>query len=158
MKKRLYLETTIPSYLTAISSRDLIIAAHQQITLDWWKSRKDDFEIYISQFVIDEAEKGDIKAAKKRLQILSKFNLLEITEDVTYLASIILDSGVIPSKAATDAAHISVAAVHNIHFLLTWNCTHIANAEISHDIKLICEKHDFTCPIICTPEELMGEK
>jgi hypothetical protein len=51
MKPRLYLETTIPSYLTSRPSRDLIIAGHQQITQDWWQSRRADFQLYVSQLV-----------------------------------------------------------------------------------------------------------
>ena len=157
MKAKLYLETTIPSYLTARPSRDLIVAAHQQITHEWWEKRKHNFEIFISQFVIDEAGQGNEEALQRRLEILSEFDLLDITDDVTDLASAILDFGVIPEKAATDAAHIAVATIHNLQFLLTWNCAHLANAEISNEIKSVCKSKGYECPIICTPEELMGE-
>ncbi len=115
MKPRLYLETTIPSYLTSRPSKDLIVSAHQQITREWWRIRRDAFEIYTSQFVTDEAGAGDKKAA----------------------------------------AHIAIAAVHGIEYLLTWNCTHIANAMISKKVQKICEQNGFLCPVICTPEELM---
>lgn len=157
MKSKLYLETTVPSYLTARPSRDLIVAAHQQITHEWWEMRRHNFEIFISQFVIDEARQGDEEASQRRLEILSDFDLLDITDDVTDLASAILNADVIPQKAATDAAHIAIATVHNIQFLLTWNCAHIANAEISIEIKSVCKSKGYECPIICTPEELMGE-
>ncbi len=157
MKAKLYLETTIPSYQTARPSRDLIVAAHQQITHEWWEKRRHNFEIFISQFVIDETGQGDEEASQRRLEILSEFDLLDITDDVTDLASAILDAGVIPQKAATDAAHIAIATVHNIQFLLTWNCAHLANAEISIGIKSVCKSRGYECPIICTPEELMGE-
>lgn len=158
MKAKLYLETTIPSYLTARPSRDLIVAAHQQIAHEWWEKRRHNFEMFISQFVIDEAGQGNEEAAKRRLKLLSEFELLDITEEVTHLASAILKSGAIPQKAATDAAHIAIATIHNMQFLLTWNCTHIANAEISTNIKAVCESQGFECPVICTPEELMGEE
>lgn len=115
MKATLYLETTIPSYLTALPSRDLIVAAHQQITHEWWGKRRHNFEMFISQFVIDETEQGDEEASKRRLEILSEFDLLDITDEVTDLASAILDAGVIPHEAATDAAHIAIATVHNMH-------------------------------------------
>ena len=157
MKSRIYLETTIPSYLTARPSRDLIVAAHQQITHDWWEKRRPDFDIFISQFVIDEAEQGDNEASQRRLDILSDIDLLDITDDVIDLASALLDSKVIPQKAATDAAHIAIATVHNMHFLLTWNCAHMANAEFYTKIKSVCESKGYECPIICTPEELMGD-
>jgi len=94
MKSKLYLETTVPSYLTARPSRDLIVAAHQQITLEWWEIRRHNFEIFISQFVIDEARQGDEEASQRRLEILSDFDLLDITDDVTDLASAILDADV----------------------------------------------------------------
>ncbi len=155
MKPRLYLETTIPSYLTSRPSKDLIVSAHQQITREWWRIRRDSFEIYTSQFVTDEAGEGDKKAAEKRLELLLPFSLLNVTESVLQLASAFLDKGIIPVKAARDAAHIAIAAVHGIEYLLTWNCTHIANAMISKKVQKICEQNGFLCPVICTPEELM---
>jgi hypothetical protein len=157
MKPRLYLETTVPSYLTSRPSRDLIIAAHQQITRDWWEKRRGDFEIYISQFVLDEAGAGDPSAARERLKALRSLSLLDITPEVAVLTSGILASGRIPRKAATDAAHIAIAAVHGMDFLVTWNCVHIANAVIVKVLVSICREHGCECPVICTPEALLGE-
>jgi hypothetical protein len=117
MVQRVYLETTIPSYLTAWPSRDLIIAGHQQITKEWWRTRRSEFELCISQFVIDEASAGDTEAAKERMAILRPLPLLDISEAVLNLASAILQSGVMPAKAARDAAHIAISAVHAIDFL-----------------------------------------
>jgi predicted nucleic acid-binding protein len=156
-KPRLYLETTIPSYLTSRPSRDLIVAGHQQITRDWWEKRKDDFQIYISQLVVDEASAGDAVAARERLKVIQVLPLLDITSEVAELASRILASGMIPRKAATDAAHIAIAAVHEMDFLVTWNCVHIANAAIVKALSVICREHAHECPVICTPEELLGE-
>lgn len=157
MKPRLYLETTIPSYLTSRPSRDLIIAGHQQITRDWWDKRRHDFQLYISQLVIDEASAGDPVAARERLKIVQPLSLLDITPGVAELASSILASGKIPHKAATDAAHIAIAAVHGMDFLVTWNCVHIANAVIAKALVSLCREHGYECPVICTPEELFGE-
>ena len=157
MKSRLYVETTIPSYLTSRPSRDLIIAGHQQITREWWENRRDTFQLFISQLVVDEAGAGDPVAARKRLKVLQGLSLLDITPEVAELASSILASGKIPRKAATDAAHIAIAAVHGMDFLVTWNCVHIANAANAKALAFICRKHAFECPVICTPEELMGE-
>jgi len=155
-KPRLYLETTIPSYLVARPSRDLITAAHQQITHEWWEQRKTAFEVFISQFVIDEAALGDPDLAKQRLLLISNFDQIEITEAVTSLAEVIVEKGAVPMKAAPDAAHIAIAAVHGMDYLLTWNCTHIANAEVSRAVCRLCESKGFSAPVICTPEELMG--
>ena len=157
MKTRLYMETTVPSYLTARLSRDLIVAGNQQLTWEWWETRRNRFGICISQFVLDEAGAGDPEVAQKRLDLLQPFPLLDISADVTTLASGILQSGLIPVRAATDAAHIAVAAVHQVQFLMTWNCAHIANAELSESLRSICSDYGFACPVICTPAELMGD-
>jgi predicted nucleic acid-binding protein len=157
MKRRLYLETAIPSYLTARASRDLIVAGHQEITREWWEKRAGTFRLYISQLVIDEASAGDPVAARQRLRALQALPLLDITPEAAELASSILAAGKIPHKAATDAAHIAIAAVHGMDFLMTWNCVHIANGAIARALGLICRQHGYECPVICTPEELMGE-
>lgn len=157
MKPKVYIETTIPSYLAGRPSRDLVVAAHQELTHEWWQTRKSDFDIFISQFVIDEASLSDPNLSCKRLEIIEDLAQLEITQDVEFLATEIVLSGAIPEKAATDAAHIAATSVHSMDYLLTWNCTHIANAEIYKKVQRVCEAKGFACPIICTPEELMGE-
>jgi hypothetical protein len=155
MRRRLYLESTIPSYLAAVPSRDLLVAAHQQVTTEWWRTRRTGFEIYVSQFVLDEIAKGDPDVARRRLHAVKGMPLLDITEEVLDLAAALVTSKITPRKAVTDAAHIALAAVHGMDFLLTWNCAHIANAAISRDIETICRGRGFQCPVICTPEELL---
>lgn len=157
MPPKLYLETTIPSYQTALPSRDVVMAARQQITSEWWDKRLTDFDIYISQLVIDEASMGDANAAARRLEAIEPFPLLEITQAVEELAEKILATNLIPPKAARDAVHIALSAVHDVHFLLTWNFKHIANAEISDRILKVCTDGGYPAPVICTPEELLGE-
>lgn len=156
-KEKIYIETSVISYLTSFPSRDLIIAAHQQITKDWWENRKNYFDIFISQFVIDEVSRGHKEAAQRRLEIISELPELVINKQVEKLSEEIVRSGAIPIKSAIDAAHIAIASVHNIHYLLTWNCKHIANAEIMKKVLFVCNNYGFYQPIICTPEELMGE-
>jgi hypothetical protein len=156
MKPKVYIETTIPSYLVGRPSRDLIVAAHQELTHEWWQTRQDNFDIFISQFVIDEASLGDPVLSRQRLKIIRNLAQLNITQDVEILATEIVLSGAVPEKASTDAAHIASASVHAMDYLLTWNCTHIANAEIYKKVQTVCKAKGFTCPIICTPEELMG--
>jgi len=116
MKSSLYLETTIPGYLTSRPSRDLIVAGHQQVTREWWETRRDTFQLYISQLVIDEVSAGDPAAAGERLKMLKDLPLLDITPEVTALASRIPSSGKIPRKAAADAAHISISACMELIF------------------------------------------
>lgn len=156
MKPSVYLETTIPSYYTARASRDVVIAGHQATTRDWWDTRLSRFRTFISQIVIDEAAGGNSQAAKDRLAALKPFPLLDIREDASDLACASIESGPLPSKAARDALHIAIAAAHGIDFLVTWNCTHIANAEMAAKIAAVCREYGLECPVICTPEELMG--
>jgi predicted nucleic acid-binding protein len=158
MKESVYVETTIVSYLTAWLSRDLIRAAHQQITQEWWQSRRQDFEIFISEFVINEASLGDKVAAEKRIEALEGIPLLDVNLEVEQLAKNLISNKALPQKSVTDALHISVAAVHEINYLLSWNCKHIANAEMQKIIGKICIENGYNCPIICTPEELLGGK
>ena len=157
MPPKIYIETTIPSYLTSRPSRDLLIAGHQQVTHQWWEDRRRDFELFVSQLVEDECRAGDSNMAKKRLNAIRGIPLLEISNDVDSLADQLITIGPIPKKAETDAAHIAVAAIHRVDYLLTWNCKHIANAEMQKSIREIYRKAGFEPPIICTPEELLGE-
>ena len=156
MKPRLYLETTIPSYLVAKPSQAVVVAGQQIITHWWWDQRSSDFEIYISQVVLDEISAGDHEMARRRTELVRPFTELKLTEEVATLAKSLLRGGPLPQNAGRDAAHIAVAAVHGMHFLLTWNCRHIANAEILPIVETICERHGYRCPIVCTPSELMG--
>ncbi len=156
MKPKVYLETTIISYLTAKPSRDLIIAAHQELTHEWWEKRRKYFDLFVSQLVIQEASAGDKDAAKKRLSVLASIPLLELNENVTSLAGDLIKEKALPKKAVEDALHIAIAITHGVDYILTWNCKHIANAEKQHSITTTCHKKDFEAPIICTPEELMG--
>lgn len=158
MKESVYIETTVISYLTAWLSRDLIRAAHQQITQEWWNNRRADFEIFVSEFVIAEASAGDSEAAEMRLRTLEGIALLDVNIGVENLAKKLIDEKALPRKAVTDALHIAVAAVHGVNYLLSWNCKHIANAEMQSAIEKVCEESGFKCPKICTPEELLGGK
>jgi predicted nucleic acid-binding protein len=151
-----YLETTIISYPTGRGSPDPIVTAHQQVTRDWWARRRAEFECCVSQVVIDEASAGDPAEVQKRLTTIGVLSLLEVTEDAMALAQAVLNAGAMPSRAVRDAAHLAVAAVHGIDYLLTWNCRHLANAQITRRISLVCERFGVRTPIICTPEELMG--
>jgi len=151
-----YLETTIPSYLTSRQSRDIIILGRQEITKNWWKERSNKFSIYISTYVIDESGFGDKEAAKKRNVFLETIPVLAVDDEVLKLASEIIKAKIIPPKAATDASHIAVATRHGIDYLLTWNCTHIANAEIMRKIEKVMNNNGYEIPVICTPDELMG--
>ena len=157
MKSKVYVETTIVSYLAARTSRDLVIAAHQQITQEWWANHSPEFALYISQLVLQESAAGDPEMAHKRLGILSVFPVLVQKPESLSLARALLDGGSLPTKATEDALHIAVAAVHGMDYLLTWNCKHIANATMRSKVEAICREEGYEPPVICTPEELLGD-
>ena len=158
MRPRVYLETTIPSLLTAWPSRDLVIAGKQRTTRDWREKRAPLFELVASEFVLDEVRAGDPDAARLRVEALRSVSLLEVTDEVRRLSKDILDTKLIPAKAQFDAAHIAICSVHQVDYLLTWNCTHIANAMILKDLEQVCLSAGYELPVICTPDELMGEQ
>ena len=155
MKPTVYIETTIPSLLTAWPSRDVSIAGQQQTTRDWWNARRKKYELYVSVFVLDEISQGDATAAAARLAALEECQVLPYPPEAQALSAALLASRLIPAKAQTDAAHIATAAVHGMDFLLTWNCRHIANAAIVEKLRDICTKEGYSAPVICTPHELM---
>lgn len=154
MKYKVYIETTIPSYLTAWPSRDLVTAGNQLTTKEFW-ARRQDFEFFISQFVIDEVTTGDSAAAKDRFEALSGIPELGITEQILSIAEKLLKKTALPEKARVDALHIATAAWHGMDYLLTWNCTHIANPAARPKIEEVIKSFGFLPPIICTPQELL---
>jgi predicted nucleic acid-binding protein len=156
MPERVYLETSIISYLAAHPSRDLITAARQQITHEWWSRRRLEFEVYISEIVVAEAAAGDADAARRRAQWMEGVPSLSISDEATALARQLVQAARLPDRAAVDALHISLAACHGMHYLLTWNSAHIANAEFRPKVERACRDNGYEPPVLCTPDELMG--
>jgi hypothetical protein len=156
VKQRVYLETTIASYLTARPSRDLILAAHQEVTRQWWELRRADFEVYVSQLVLDEAGRGDPEAANRRVSLLGGMARLQMTDQAAGLARELVQAHALPREGLEDALHIAIAAVNGMDLLLTWNCRHIANAELAPAIRATIERSGYDPPVICTPDELSG--
>ena len=157
MKPSLYVETTIIGYLTSRLSADLVTAAHQKLTQEWWDTRRQEFDLYVSQSVIQEAGAGHPTEAQKRLDAISDIPQLGLSEAVRELARDLLNAHAVPQQYAEDALHIAVSAVHGVEYLLTWNCAHIANARMRDKIEEVCRAMGYEPPKICTPEELMGE-
>jgi hypothetical protein len=152
-KSSVYVETTIVSYLTARPSRDIVLAAHQQITHEWWE-RRDRFDLFVSQAVITEVSRGDADAARRRLLAIRSMAVLAVSGEAADLAAHFLDVQALPRKAAVDALHVAVAVVHGLDYVPTWNCVHIANAVIRSKLEQACREQGYQPPIICTPEEL----
>jgi hypothetical protein len=155
---RVYIESTIPSYVVARPARDLLQAARQQIARDWWDLRRDRHELFASQVVLDEIAAGEREMARRRLDLMAGATVLDLTPAAEALADRILRSGLLPASADGDAAHIAIATVHRMDVLLTWNCRHIANAAIVVRLRRLVDAEGFRLPEICTPEELSGEQ
>lgn len=157
MRRKVYIETSIVSYYTARPSRDLVVAAWQEVTHEIWPALQANFDSYISALVIQEASQGDREAAEKRLNVLSGFPVLEITDQAQEVANSLITSGAIPETAEEDALHISVASLNGMEFLLTWNFSHINNAFKKFKIIKAVEDQGFAPPEICSPEEFIGD-
>ncbi|MCC8986191.1 MAG: type II toxin-antitoxin system VapC family toxin [Candidatus Contendobacter sp.] len=155
MKRTVYVETSIISYLAARPSKTILGAAHQQLTLAWWAHRHN-YDLFISQTVWRECSAGDPDAAARRLAALKGLGVLTVTEEIVTLAEALIAEGALPLKATDDALHIAIATLHRIDFLLTWNCRHIANPIIQEKVADFLENDGLFLPIICTPEELLG--
>ncbi len=155
MSETVYIETII-GYLTARPSRDIVVAAHIEITREWWDTRRSDFQLYSSQAVLKETSQGDAAIASQRLEILRNLALLELNQSVLNLAENFLGCSNLPAKADVDAVHIAATTVHGIDYLLTWNCKHIANAQMQRKLAKISFDFGYELPILCTPYELLG--
>jgi predicted nucleic acid-binding protein len=157
MRPRVYVETTVVSYLTSRPSRDVVVAGHQQLTRDWWDMARDRFEVVASQLVVQEASTGDPSAAQRRLEVLEQVDLVAMSEEALLLAQSLVDEGVLPLRAANDALHLAIALTNGVDYLLTWNCRHLANATLRREIERHCRSRGYEPVIICTPEELLEE-
>jgi hypothetical protein len=157
MSETVYIETSILGYLTARSTKNLILAANMEITKDWWEFRRKVFVLFTSEAVLDEIAQGDAQIATQRLDMVRDFPLLELNQAVQGLASQFLTRSNLPPKAKVDAIHIAAATVHGMDYLLTWNCKHIANAQIQGKLAEISIDMGYALPILCTPNELMGD-
>ena len=154
MNSRVYIETTIFSYLTAWRSPQLVMAAHQEATRQWWDDERHHFDLFVSEAVIEEAAAGDPEAAQRRLDAIEGTPELQITNEVRDLAKSLIEHGQLPQKASLDALHIATATVNGMDYLLTWNCRHIANATLQTSMRSICEGFGYVLPTLCTPIEL----
>ena len=155
MKPRVYVETSVISYLTARPSRDLVMAAHQEVSREWWQNQRGAFELFYSEAVRNEAAMGNDQAAALRLQALAELSLLEIPTLAFDLANALVQATALPTKAQVDALHIAIAAYESMDFVLTWNFKHIANAQSASKVRAVCESFGLRCPVLCSPLELL---
>ncbi len=156
MDETVYIETSIVGYLTARSTQNLILAANMEITKEWWNYRRRSFSLFTSEATLTEVAQGDTELAAQRLEVLRHYPLLALNQSVQDLAREFLSRSNLPSKAKVDAIHIAAATVHGMDYLLTWNCKHIANAQIQKKLAEISLSFSYVLPVLCTPNELMG--
>lgn len=157
MKPKVYVETSVISYLTSRPSRDVVVAGHQQTTREWWHTCRDRFELVASQIVLGEAASGNPEAARERVAVLGELDLLAVTPEAMTLAQQLVKSAAIPAKAAQDAMHLAVAVTNGVAYLVTWNCRHLANALLRTKIEEACRAAGYEPVVICTPEELLED-
>ena len=158
MKPKVYLETSFLSFLTARPTRDVVMAAMIKQSKDWWHQERGHFDLFGSDLVGLEALAGDPDAARRRWEVLQAIPALEANPTARTLADSFLSNLALPTNAADDALHIAIAAVHEMDYLLTWNCRHIANAVMRPKLENLCRARDHRCPVICTPPELRNTK
>jgi len=152
-----YIETSVISYLRQKPAKEVVAAAHQLLTHQWWDTERMKYELVVSQYVIDEASAGDPVLAADRLSVLTGIPRLPGAPEIDRIADEIISRAILPPKAAVDALHIASVAHHRIQYLLTWNCKHIANAKILPRVHQVLTDLAIPIPIICTPEELIGD-
>lgn len=155
MRPSVYIETSVVSYLTARPSNDIRAAANQSITADWWETRRSEFDLFVSEFVMVEASRGDPDAAARRMTVIDGIPALKVTAAARDLAAALIAAGSMPRNAEIDAFHVAVASANGINYLLTWNCAHIANAVMRTKIESVCREQGVEPSIICTPAELL---
>lgn len=155
VKPCVYLETSVISYLVGRLSRDVVVLGNQELTREWWANRRAGYELFVSEVVIEEAAIGDSDLARQRVEICDDLRLLAISDEAERLATFLLKAAGMAPNAETDALHVAVAAVHGMDYLLSWNCTHIANATIRRAIEKQCRASGYDPPVICTPQELI---
>ena len=153
--RSVYIETTIPSYLAAKTSGDLIVAAHQKITQDWWQTAQDRFDLYISEAVLAEVRAGDPEVILRRLKLIDKLSVLSVNEDVRALTDYYFKNLGLSGKALADIPHFAFAVSYQMDYLVTWNCSHIANGEMIKRLIAVNAIIKRSTPVIVTPEELL---
>ena len=154
MNPTAYIETSVVSYLTARPSRDVVVAAYQEVTREWWREAAARFRLVASELVLAESGAGDPTAARDRLKLLEGIELLNASPDAEDLARRLVELDAVPREAAADAAHIAIAVTNGVDYLVTWNFRHIANAAMRVRIEGTCREAGYE-PVICTPNELM---
>lgn len=154
----IYIETSVVSYLRSRPSGQVVSAARQLITSRWWETERHHYQLVTSQFVVVEAAAGDPELAAERLAVLEEIPVVDIPDEVPTMADRLLATAILPRRARLDALHLCVSAYHGLDYLLTWNCTHIANARILPRVREALATFGYRLPVVCTPEEMVDDE
>lgn len=153
-KPQVYLESSVISYHTARPTKSVVAQARQTVTRKWWTEHRENYEILVSQVVLDEISRGDSQAAQKRLALVREYSILGATAEAENLADEYLRTRLVPRMAEDDALHIATASIYRVKYLLSWNFRHIANVHVRESLATFNKRKGLHTPIICTPEEL----
>ncbi len=154
MKPRIYLDNSVISYLTAKPGRDAVSMARQVVTIEWWAAALEQYELVVSDFVIEEARSGDVQAAQRRLDAIKDLASVDTDQpDVEILAKALTERKALPAAARFDALHIAAAACNGIPFLMTWNYKHLANPVQLDFVEQVCIDCGYRAPRIVTPDQ-----
>ena len=156
--RTVYLETTIVSYYVARPSRDLVTAARQQLTHEWWDEHRQEYRLLASPVVAREIAAGDPVVAERRMELLTGVTMLSSEAPIDPLARQIENELRIPKAKVADALHLAYAIHHKVDIFLTWNCTHLANPDMERPLYEYCIANRLWFPLICTPEEMIVRK
>ena len=156
MKARLYLETTIVSYLVARPGSNAKARYYHEMAKQWWDRRLTKYKVCVSEDLFAELEADEVAVPRKLKSQLERFPALPLTPAVTELSDALLQRQALPSDAARAAKHIATAAVHGIKFLVSLDLHRTVNAHFRRDIEAVCESLGHQCPAIGYPPQFMG--
>ncbi|HEY7157009.1 MAG TPA: type II toxin-antitoxin system VapC family toxin [Gemmataceae bacterium] len=156
MNRRVYIETTIPSFYHEVRTEPEMLA-RRAWTREWWDDRRSDFELATSEAVLDELENGEFPQKGDALALIQGVALLDIGEAIGEIVDAYIKHHLMPADPVGDALHLALASYHRCDFLLTWNCRHLANANKFAHIRRINGILGLFVPSLVTPLELLGE-
>jgi hypothetical protein len=157
MKPRVYVETSVISYLTARPSSNILLLARQQFTREFWDLRGLKFEALFSDLVLDEASAGDAVAAAARLAACEGLVALVINPGAQAFAQELIRTGAVPATEPEDALHIALATIHQMDYIASWNFAHLVGPAAKFKLQSKISALGHVPPIIATPEEIFEE-
>lgn len=157
MKSRIYVETSVISYLTARPSRDFLVLARQQMTREFWEQRDALYDAWSSPLVIDEISQGDAQAAAARLQVCANLAMLQINEAAQAFAEELIAKSAVPATEPEDALHIAMATIQQMDYIASWNFAHMVGPAAKFKLQTKISQLGHKPPLIATPEEIYEE-